>query len=334
MPSVESKKKTHPAYLSLVDSGELDRRVSALLDLLEPCTVCPRNCRVKRLSDRRAVCETGRNAEVASWCVHRGEEPCISGPMGSGTVFFAHCNLACVFCQNYQISQEWRQGEGTKSAGELADIYLELQSAGVHNLNWVSPSHVVPQAVEALSIAARKGFRLPVVYNSGGYDSVETLRLLDGIVDIYMPDLKYAEEGAAMDLSKAVGYGPNSQAALKEMWRQVGSLQMDKAGVARRGLLVRHLVLPNQMSQTEEVLAFLATELGKDVTVSLMSQYRPCYKAGEHSLVARTVQTGEYARALEALERAGLQEGYVQDISSPENYRPDFQKDGHPFEDG
>jgi len=323
--------KHYPSYLTLLESGELDCRVAALLELLEPCTVCPRNCRVKRLSDRRAVCETGRYAEVASWCVHRGEEPCISGPMGSGTLFFAHCNLACVFCQNYQISQEWRQGEGVKSAGELAEIYLELQSAGVHNLNWVSPSHVVPQAVEALAIATRRGLRLPVVYNSGGYDSIETLRLLDGIVDIYMPDLKYAEEGAALELSTAVGYGPNSQAALKEMWRQVGPLQMDEAGVARRGLLVRHLVLPNQMSQTEAVLTFLATELGKDVAVSLMSQYHPCYKAGEHSLVARTVRPGEYARALEALERAGLQEGYVQDLSSPGNYRPDFFRDGHPF---
>lgn len=328
------KEKTYPAYLNLLESGELDRRVAALLELLEPCTVCPRNCRVNRLSDKRAVCETGRWAEVASWCAHRGEEPCISGNRGSGTVFFAHCNLACAFCQNYQISQEWRQGEGVKSAEELAEIYLELQSAGVHNLNWVSPSHVVPQAVEALAIAARRGLRLPVVYNSGGYDSAETLRLLDGIVDIYMPDLKYAEESAAIELSKAVGYVPNSQAALKEMWRQVGPLDTDEAGVAWRGLLVRHLVLPNQMSQTEEVLTFLAEELGKDVAVSLMAQYHPSYKAGEHPLVARTVRPGEYARALQALERAGLHEGYVQELSSHEHYLPDFFKNSHPFEDG
>ena len=323
----------YPSYVNLLESGELDRRVEALLDLLESCHVCPRNCRVKRLMDRRAVCETGRYAEVASWCVHRGEEPCISGHRGSGTVFFAHCNLACVFCQNFQISQEWRPGEGVKRPQELAEIYLELQDEGVHNLNWVSPSHVVPQAVEALALAAQRGLTLPVVYNSGGYDSVDTLRLLDGIVDVYMPDLKYAEEEAAKQLSDAVGYVPNSQAALKEMWRQVGPIQLDDRGVARRGLLVRHLVLPNQMSQTEEVLEFLAKELSQDVSVSLMAQYHPSHRAFDHPLVSRTVRAGEYARALRALERAGLQEGYVQELSAHQHYMPDFLKDGHPFED-
>ena len=322
----------YPSYVNLLESGELDRRVSSLLGLMEPCMLCPRNCRVKRLSDRRAVCETGRLAEVASWCVHRGEEPCISGRLGSGTVFFAHCNLACVFCQNHQISQEWRQGDGAVSAEELADIYLELQAAGVHNLNWVSPSHVVPQAVEALALAARRGLNIPVVYNSGGFDSVDALRLLDGIVDVYMPDLKYAEDAAAFELSKAVGYVPNAQAALSEMWRQVGPLEMDEAGVARRGLLVRHLVLPNRMSQTEEVLRFLAEELGPGVAVSLMAQYHPSHKAREHTLVARPVSAGEYARALAALEKSGLQEGYVQELSASDHYLPDFLKEGHPFE--
>lgn len=323
---------SYPSYLNLLESGELDQRVRLLTGLLGQCTVCPRNCRVKRLRNMRAVCETGRWAEVASWCVHSGEEPCISGTAGSGAVFFAHCNLSCLFCQNHQISQEWPPGEGAKTAEDLSEIYLELQSRGVHNLNWVSPSHVVPQAVEALALAARKGLRLPVVYNSNGYDALSTLKLLDGIVDIYMPDLKFAEEGSAAELSKAVGYVPNAQGALKEMWRQVGPLRKDEGGVATRGLLVRHLVLPNGLSQTREVLSFLAEELGREVAVSLMSQYHPCHQAGEHPLLSRPIGAGEYAKALDALERSGITDGYVQEMSSPQNYLPDFDREGHPFE--
>lgn len=322
----------YPSYLNLVESGELNRRVGLLLGLLERCVVCPRHCRVKRLDDKRAVCETGRWAEVASWCDHHGEEPCISGARGSGTVFFAHCNLSCLYCQNHQISQNWPAGEGTRTVEELAEIYLDLQARGAHNLNWVSPSHVVPQAVEALALAARRGLRLPVVYNSNGYDAVSTLKLLDGIVDIYLPDLKYGDETAASELSKAVGYVPNAQAAIQEMWRQVGPLQIDGEGVARRGLLVRHLVLPNGQSQTETVLHFLATELSPRVAVSLMAQFHPCHQVAEHPLLQRTVSAGEYARALRALEEAGLTEGYLQELDAHEHYLPDFSRDGHPFE--
>jgi putative pyruvate formate lyase activating enzyme len=322
----------YPSYLGLLETGELDRRVRLLLGLLERCVVCPRNCKVKRLRNMRAVCDTGRFAEVASWCVHRGEEPCISGTRGSGTVFFAHCNLSCIFCQNHQISQEWPAGEGVKSPEELAEIYLELQAAGVHNINWVSPSHVVPQAVEALAIAAREGLRLPIVYNSSGYDSAQTLRLLEGIVDIYMPDMKYADDASADELSKAVGYVPNAQAALVEMRRQVGPLRMDGEGAALTGMLVRHLVLPNDLSQTREVLSFLADKLGKDVAVSLMAQFHPSHNAASHPLLMRTISAGEYDRALQALEKAGLEEGYVQELSSPAHYLPDFDAEGHPFE--
>jgi putative pyruvate formate lyase activating enzyme len=322
----------YPSYLSLLESGELARRVRLLVDLLGQCTVCPRHCRVKRLRNGRAVCRTGRWADVASWCVHAGEEPCISGTAGSGTVFFAHCNLACTYCQNYEISQQWLAGEAAKSAQELADIYLDLQARGVHNLNWVSPSHVVPQAVEALALAARQGLRLPVVYNSNGYDSVSTLRLLDGIVDVYLPDLKYADDSAADELSKAVGYVPNAQGAIREMWRQVGPLELDSEGLARRGLLVRHLVLPNGLSQAGEVLRFLASELGHGVSVSLMAQFRPCHRAGDHPLLQRTISPGEYARVAQVLEEAGITDGYLQELSAPGHYLPDFAKDGHPFE--
>ncbi|MEW5763485.1 MAG: radical SAM protein [Acidobacteriota bacterium] len=322
----------YPSYLGLLESGELNRRVEALLDLLSECRVCPRNCRVKRLLDRRAVCRTGRRAEVASHCVHRGEEPCISGSRGSGTVFFAHCNLACLYCQNAQISQDWRPGDGALSAEELAALYLELQGQGVHNLNWVSPSHVVPQAVEALALAARRGLKIPVVYNSGGYDSASTLALLDGIVDVYMPDMKYFDEPVARELSDAVGYVPNAQAALAEMWRQVGPLEMDENGLARRGLLVRHLVLPNRLSQSAEVLRFLSSALGKGVAVSLLAQYFPRHRAVGHPLLSRPLHEGEYARVLEALEKEGLEEGYVQELRSASHYLPDFHAEGHPFE--
>lgn len=324
--------KPFPSYLGLLESGELDRRVEALLDLLVECRVCPRNCRVKRHLDRRAVCRTGRRAEVASHCVHRGEEPCISGSRGSGTVFFAHCNLACLFCQNSQISQDWRPGDGALAAEELAGIYLKLQDQGVHNLNWVSPSHVAPQAVEALALAARRGLRIPIVYNSGGYDSASTLALLEGIVDVYMPDMKYFDETVARELSDAVGYVPNAQAALTEMWRQVGPLEMDGDGLARRGLLVRHLVLPNRLSQSAEVLRFLAGALGKGVAVSLLAQYFPRHRAVGHPLLSRALHEGEYARVLDALEKAGLEEGYVQELRSAPHYLPDFHAEGHPFE--
>lgn len=321
-----------PSYLNLLETGELQRRAQGLREMLAECRVCPRHCRSRRLQDKRGVCRTGLLAEVASWCIHRGEEPCISGTRGSGTVFFAHCNLKCVFCQNHQISQEWPEGEGAMIAEGLSALFMELQEAGAHNLNWVSPSHVVPQAVEALVLAAEKGFHLPVVYNSNGYDSVEVLRLLDGVVDIYLPDLKYAEEGSADELSKVLGYVPNAQAALKEMWRQVGGLRLDDEGVAVRGLLVRHLVLPNGLAGTEEVLRFLAEELSSEVAVSLMAQYSPQHEAGDHPLLARKVGRGEYARAVQTLEALGFAEGYVQAHASAEHYLPDFGEDGHPFE--
>jgi len=321
-----------PAYLALLESGELAERSAALLERLQPCVVCPRHCRVKRLDDREAVCRTGRYAEVASWCLHRGEEPCLSAGGGSGTVFFAHCNLDCLFCQNAQISQRWVPRSAVKSPRQLAEIYLDLQRQGASNLNWVSPSHVVPQAVEALLLAGQRGLRLPLVYNSNGYDDADTLRLLDGIVDVYLPDLKYAEEGPAAEFSRAVGYVDNAQAALREMGRQVGPLQLDDEGLAARGLLVRHLVLPGGLSGTPEVLRFLAESLGREVAVSLMAQYYPAGAASDHPTLGRGLTRAEWDAALQALDNSGLEEGYVQDLTAPDSYRPDFDKEGHPFE--
>ncbi len=320
----------YPSYLALLDSGELERRVAKLVDGLDKCRSCPRNCRAGRSIDKRGYCNTGRYAEVASWCLHHGEEPCISGGRGSGTVFFAHCNLSCLFCQNHQISRQWPPGQSRKKPGELAAIYLDLQAAGAHNLNWVSPGHVVPQAVEALLIAARRGLSIPVVYNSNGYDSVETLTLLDDVVDIYLPDLKYARNNVAKALSGAEGYVPNSRGAIMEMWRQVGPLEVGEDGLARRGLLTRHLVLPGRLSQAKEVLFFLASSLGKTVAVSLMAQYHPSNAAHAHPVLRRGLLQKEYDEALAALDASGITDGYVQALASRDSYLPDFNS-AHPF---
>jgi len=321
-----------PYYRFLHQSGELGRRVDLLNERLGNCSVCPRKCGVDRLGGELGACRTGRRAMVASFCVHRGEEPCISGNMGSGTVFFAGCNLACIYCQNCEISQEWEEGKGEVTPEGLAGIFLELESRGVHNINWVSPGHVVPQAVEALSLAAQRGFSLPVVYNSNGYDDAGTLKLLDGIVDIYLPDMKYSDDGAAEELSEVREYTASAKAAIKEMWRQVGDLETGEDGVAAKGLLVRHLVLPGGMSQSAEVLRFLKEEVSPDVAVSLMAQYYPAHLAETDPRIARPLAVAEYEEALDLLDRLGIGNGYVQELSASGSYRPDFSKDGHPFE--
>jgi len=321
-----------PSYINLFKSGKFEERIYKLNDLLNPCVLCPRMCGANREEDEKGYCRTGKKALVASYCVHRGEEPIISGFNGSGTVFFANCNLSCVFCQNYEISQNWKENFVKATKEELAEIYLELQSMKVHNINWVSPSHIVPQAVEALFIAAEKGLSIPVVYNSNGYDSAQTLKLLDGIVDIYMPDFKYFDEKAAKELSDALNYPHFAKQAIKEMWRQVGKLIVDENGVALRGLLVRHLVLPNNLSQSEQVIKYLAEEVSPDIAISLMSQYYPAHKAPFDKRINRPITAKEYQKALDALDESKISEGYVQEISSHLHYRPDFSKNGNPFE--
>jgi putative pyruvate formate lyase activating enzyme len=322
----------YPSYLALLQNGELEKRVTLLNEMLKGCNICPRKCKANRLNNEVGCCRTGRNAMVASYCVHRGEEPPISGINGSGTIFFAMCNLACVYCQNYEISQEWVEGEGEVTKEQLADIYLELQSKNIHNINWVSPGHIVPQAVEALLIAAKKGLSIPIVYNSNGYDAVETVKLLDGIVDIYMPDFKYFDDEIAKELSNAESYTKNAIESIKEMWRQVGKLEVDENGVARKGLLVRHLVLPNKLSQSEKVIEYLAREISPDIALSLMSQYYPSHLAKSDKRLCRPLFLSEYSQLLDTLDRVGIEDGFIQDISSFENYRPDFKKDGNPFE--
>ena len=272
----------------MISATELKLRIEAANALLEHCRVCPRECGVNRLkNDKLGFCRSGRDVIVSSASPHQGEEPPISGSKGSGTVFFSNCNLRCVYCQNYPISQ---MGHGEqKTPAELACLMLRLQEQGCHNLNLVTPTHFMPQILASLDIAVERGFRLPVVYNTSGYESVEALRLLEGVVDIYLPDMRYADDAAALRYSLAPGYPATNRAAVREMFRQVGNLVTDESGIAKRGLIVRHLVLPGGISGTEAVMKFLAEEISKDVFISLMSQYFPAYKSSAFNEINRRI---------------------------------------------
>lgn len=270
-----------PAYLRLSRSGTLPRRVKSAIAELEDCCACPRNCHVNRLENRAMICHTGRRAVVSSAFAHFGEEDCLRGWNGSGTIFFGHCNLRCVFCQNWDISQQ-RLGD-EYSGGEIAEIMLALQDRGCHNINFVTPEHVVPQVVEAIAEAIPRGLRLPIVYNTSAYDSIASLRLLDGLVDIYMPDFKFWSRESARRLAKAKDYPERAREAILEMHRQVGSLRFGRDGLARRGLLVRHLVMPGQEDETRAILEWIAQHVSKDTYVNIMAQYRPAYQVGSTS---------------------------------------------------
>ncbi len=291
-------------YRQLYEAGKLRERVERALALLEDCHVCPRRCGVNRLEGDVGKCRTGRQALVSSFGPHSGEEAPLVGSSGSGTIFFTYCNLRCCFCQNYTISQ---LGEGhVVGSEELAEMMLSLQRRGCHNINFVSPTHVVPQILEALEIAVKAGLSVPLVYNSGGYDSVETLNLLDGVVDIYMPDMKYSDEKTAQRFSGVKGYPVMNRAAVKEMHRQVGDLEVDGHGVASRGLLVRHLVLPHRFAGTAGVCHFLSQKISTNTYLNVMAQYHPCYKAFDVSELARPVSDEEFAEAVRVAQECGL----------------------------
>jgi len=297
-----------PGYIGLYQSGELERRIEALESLLSPCRLCPRNCGVDRLGGELGVCRAGRELMVSSAFPHFGEEDPLVGLNGSGTIFLTHCNLRCIFCQNYDISHG---GEGREvDPEELADMMIALQNRGCHNINFVTPTHYTPQIVKALPFAIQKGLRLPLVYNCGGYESMETLRLLDGIIDIYMPDAKYSDPQAAKKYSKAPDYFEVMKQALKEMHRQVGDLKLDERGIAYRGLLIRHLVMPNGVAGTRKVVEFIAKELSTDSYVNIMSQYRPCYLAYKYPEIDRRITYAEYFEAINTAKEAGLKRGF------------------------
>ncbi len=293
-----------PTYIETYRSRLLKKKIEAAKTILKSCTLCPRECKVDRLSGKIGVCKTGRNAWVSSFGPHFGEESPLVGKKGSGTIFFTHCNLYCIFCQNYDISHE---GDGEEiSCERLAEIMLSLQHSGCHNINLVTPSHVVCQILEALEIAIRDGLSVPLIYNTGGYDKVETLKLLEGVIDIYMPDFKFWDSEIADQTCKAKDYPETARNALKEMHRQVGDLEIDRVGIARKGLLVRHLVLPQGLAGTLEIMRFIASEISKNTYVNIMPQYRPCGRAFEIEALRRRPTEQEFADALKIAAEEGI----------------------------
>ncbi len=295
-----------PAYKKLHESGELQNRIAQAYELLRECRVCPRECGINRLEGEVGVCGLGKDVMVSSFSPHFGEESPLVGRHGSGTIFITSCNLKCVFCQNYDISHLKHGSVVTHEQFASMMITLGRQERGCHNINIVTPTHVVPQMLSALQIAATHGLRVPLVYNCGGYESLEMLKILDGVVDIYMPDFKYTDSEAGERLSKAKDYPSVAKAALKEMHRQVGDLVWDDDGIAQRGLLIRHLVLPNGLAGTPEAMRFLAEEISKNTYVNVMAQYHPCYHAHEHPDINRRPTNQEYQDAVQTALDAGL----------------------------
>jgi len=325
--------------MKLLAADELKKKVEQLEILLKACSVCPKDCGNDRLRDEIAACYSGRLPIVSSYTAHFGEEPCLSGTRGAGNVFFGNCNLRCVYCQNYQISQTWREQRRNEISHErLAEMMLELQARGCHNINFVSPTHFAPQMARAILIAAEKGLRLPIVYNTNAYDSVEVLRLLDGIVDVYLPDLKYAENDAGFQFSKVRGYTDFARAAVKEMFRQTGdTLVFDENGLLKKGLVVRLLVLPNDLAGIAENLRWIRDQLSPRVAVSLMAQYYATNRAAtdeRYILLSRRISEGEWFQAVSLLGELGFEEGFMQEYESASHYyRPDFTDAEKPFKD-
>jgi putative pyruvate formate lyase activating enzyme len=287
-----------------IPKEELWQKVRIAEEILKECTLCPRNCKVDRTSGNKGFCRTGDKPYVASWGPHFGEERPLVGRFGSGTIFFSFCNLGCIYCQNWTISH---LGEGNELSFEkLAVIMIELQQMGCHNINLVTPTHQMPMILHSIAIAAELGLEIPIVYNCGGYESIEALKILDGVIDIYMPDFKYSDPQMALKYSKAKDYPNVAKMAIKEMYRQVGDLIIDKRGIAQRGLLVRHLVLPEGIAGTKEVVRFIAEEISKNTYINIMDQYYPCYKAFEHPPLDRRITTKEYTEAIRLAIEAGL----------------------------
>jgi putative pyruvate formate lyase activating enzyme len=305
-PSIIPRREFQPAYLNLWRSGELARRVKFGLEKLADCALCPRACHVNRLENETKTCRTGRYAVVSSWFPHHGEERCLRGTRGSGTIFFSWCNLRCVFCQNYQIS--WL-GEGRLvTPEELGEMMLDLQAQGCHNINFVTPEHVVPQILEALLLAVEQGLRLPLVYNTSAYDSLDSLALMDGVVDIYMPDFKFWDPEQARRYANTPDYPEAARCAIREMHRQAGPLIADEQGIALRGVLLRHLVMPGAAAGTAAIMQWVARELSPETYVNLMAQYRPAghVTAQRYPEIDRSITAQEFRQAQEVFRAAGL----------------------------
>ncbi len=328
-----------PAYLALYESGELTAKVQALEKLLFSCTVCPLDCGNNRMAGELARCYSGRLPIVSSYTPHFGEEPALVGTHGAGNIFFGNCNLRCVYCQNYQISQTHKaQRKNEVTHERLAAMMLELQARGCHNINFVSPTHFAPQMARAILLAAEQGLRLPIVYNTNAYDSVAVLRLLDGIVQVYLPDLKYADSADGYTYSKVPDYTAHARRALAEMYRQTGDeLVFDENGLLQRGLVVRLLVLPNDLAGIRESLTWIRDSLSPRVAVSLMAQYYATNRAADdarYTLLSRRITESEWLRAVSLLGELGMEEGWMQEYDGAAHYyRPDFSDRATPFKD-
>jgi len=322
-----------PGYLALYKSGELERRAKALDARLAVCDICPRECGANRLKGKLGHCNSGLLPIVSSYCAHNGEEPVLSGTRGSGTIFFGNCNMRCVYCQNYQISQSPKEQHGNKvSIDVLAERMLYLQNElHCHNINLVTPSHFVPQIVNALVAAVPQGLHLPLVYNTSSYDSLKTLKELDGIISIYLADIRYASNELGRKYSRARNYVDHARAAIIEMQRQVGDLVTDGDGIAQKGLIVRHLILPNGIAGSAESLSWLVKEVSPRVAVSIMAQYYPTHRAHKYHDLNRKITPQEYQAVVDIVEKLGIENGWLQDLDSTDSYRPDFT-DEHPFE--
>src|ERR1051325_2104642 len=328
-----------PTYLSLYESGELAGRVRALEGMLLSCNVCPLDCRNDRTRGELARCYSGALPVVSSYTPHFGEEPALTGTKGAGNIFFGNCNLRCVYCQNYQISQAHKEQLRNEITHErLAEMMIELQERGCHNINFVSPTHFAPQMARAVLLAAERGLRLPIVYNTNAYDSVEVLGLLEGLVDVYLPDLKYADSDAGYQYSKVKDYTEHARRALTEMYRQMGDeLVFGSDGLLKRGLVIRLLVLPNDLAGVRESLEWIKDALSPRVAVSMMAQYYATNRAAtdeRYVLLSRRITEGEWLRALSALDELGMEEGWMQEYDTASHYyRPDFTDREVPFKD-
>jgi putative pyruvate formate lyase activating enzyme len=322
-----------PSYIELHRSGELGVRAGKLHAMLASCTICPHDCGNNRLLGEIARCYSGGLPVVSAFTPHFGEEPALTGTGGVGNIFFGNCNLRCVYCQNHLISQNHRnERKNEVSIERLAQMMLELQDRGCHGIGLVSPTHFVPQIVMALDVAAGAGLRLPLIYNTNAYDAVDVLRLLDGVIDIYLPDLKYGDDEMGREFSKVDGYAFHARSAVAEMHRQVGGpLVMGEDGLVKRGLIIRHLVLPNDIAASRETLTWIRDTLGADTTLSVMSQYFPTHRALTIPLLDRKVRESEYHRVLAVLENLGLDNGWAQEFEASDYYRPEFEDRDRPF---
>jgi putative pyruvate formate lyase activating enzyme len=332
----------NPPYRAIFASGELARRAEQLVAMLASCNICPLDCQVDRLAGEISRCYSARLPIVSSYCPHFGEEPALVGTHGVGNIFFGNCNLKCSYCQNYEISQRWKEERKNEvTVDRLAEMMIELQDAHhCHAIGFVSPTHFVPQMVEGIQEACKHGLHIPIIYNTNAYDSVEVLRLLDGIVDIYLPDVKYAEDEVGYRYSGVKEYVRHSRKALREMYRQMGgSLTIGEDGLVKRGLIIRHLVLPNDLAGSRETLSFVANELSDRVTLSVMSQYYPTNKVTNEQadkleylqLLNRRIREREYDKVLDLLDEFGFEQGWAQEFESQDYYRPDFADRSMPF---